>query len=223
MKPSFRATSFRPLVNATALTGLLLLTLPAAVARAEMPAIDGILALDADPERGEKRYALCAACHGIDGYGGLGGEFPSIAGQHPRVLLKQLFDIQSRKRINPTMYPFSDVESLGGPQGMADVITYVSSLPINPQPMTGPDELAAAGGELYRGSCAVCHGAGGEGDDSQFYPLLKGQHYPYLVREITWIRDGFRRNSSPVMVEVLRNFSDDDVAAVAAYISNLKP
>lgn len=199
------------------------LTLIALNTGAGEESIDQILALDPDLINGERVYQLCAACHGNDGYGGLAGEFPSIAGQHPRVLLKQLIDIQSKKRINPTMFPFSDAETLGGFQGMADVIAYVASLPINPQPTTGPIELAARGGELYQAHCAVCHGEGGAGDDDLSYPLLTGQHYVYLVREITWIRDDIRKNSDPAMVQLLKPFSDKEIAAVASYISHLEP
>lgn len=177
--------------------------------------------LTPDLKAGEKTYVLCAACHGDDGFGQQQGEFPSIAGQHQRVILKQMLDVQSKKRINPTMYPFTDLETLGGLQGMADIAAYTAALPANPSPVTGKGDALDKGRILYETHCVTCHGKDAQGSAEQYYPRLTNQHYPYLVRELGWIRDKVRKNSDPAMVLILQNFVDDDIQAVADYLSRL--
>jgi cytochrome c553 len=178
-----------------------------------------VVALTPDLEAGTKIYPLCAACHGENGFGQQQGEYPSIAGQHQRVILKQLLDIQSKKRINPTMYAFSDMETLGGLQGMADIAAYTASLPLNPSPVTGSGKQLQNGETLYLQQCISCHGELAQGNAKLFYPRLSNQHYPYLVRELRWIRDGIRKNSDPAMVQILQKFSNYDINAVADYLS----
>ena len=47
--------------------------------------------------RGEL-FAQCASCHGPDGGGKTDGSMPRIAGQHYRVLAKQIVDFRHGKR-----------------------------------------------------------------------------------------------------------------------------
>ncbi len=177
------------------------------------------LSLTPDARAGAKIWKLCAACHRDDGFGRQAGEFPSIAGQHQAVILKQMLDVQNKKRINPTMFPFTDLETLGGLQGMADIAAYTAALPPNPAPVTGPGVDLARGKELYDSKCFVCHGKEGQGNADLLYPRVVNQHYPYLVRELTWIRDKIRKNSDPVMVGLLQDFTNGDIRAVADYLS----
>ena len=67
-----------------------------------------------------------------------------------------------------------------------------------------------------------CHGDYGEGSAEKFYPVLAGQHYKYMLRQITEIRDGVRRNANPDMVKVVKKYSDEDLAAVVDYMSRLE-
>ena len=54
-----------------------------------------------------------------------------------------------------------------------------------------------------------------------FYPVLAGQHYKYLLRQMTDIRDGRRGNSDPVMVRIVKNYNDDQLVAISAYMASL--
>jgi cytochrome c553 len=67
-----------------------------------------------------------------------------------------------------------------------------------------------------------CHGDHGEGDTAKFYPVLAGQHYKYMLRQITDIRDGRRRNANPEMVKVVKQYEDADLDAVVDYMSRLE-
>jgi cytochrome c553 len=77
------------------------------------------------------------------------------------------------------------------------------------------------GEDLYKKECTSCHGANGEGDAKKFYPVLAGQHYKYMLRQVTEIRDGKRRNANPDMVKIVKKYSDRDLDAVVTYMSTL--
>ena len=183
--------------------------------------INQSLHLTPDIEKGKANYALCANCHMQNGWGKKDGSFPVIAGQHRNVLIKQLADIRSKNRDNPTMYPFTDPGSIGGPQGIADVTAYISYMKSDPEPGTGPGDNLTVGKTIYQKHCAQCHGNRALGNNSAFFPRLKGQHYAYLLRQLRWIRDGYRKNSNPLMVNEVKALSDEELAAIADYLSRL--
>jgi len=141
------------------------------------------------------------------------------------VAIKQLADIRALNRDNPTMYPFALPEAIGGAQNLADVSAYIAQLPMNPDNGKGEwaegTEEFAHGQKLYEANCTECHGKGGEGNEEKFYPLIRGQHYNYMVRQFEWIRDGKRRNANPDMVKQIAGFSDYDMKAVINYVSRI--
>lgn len=208
------------LLSSTALLLFSLILAPLSHAN-DSAKLNEAVALTPDLKAGEKIYPLCAACHGDDGFGLQQGVYPSIAGQHQRVILKQLLDVQSKKRINPTMFAFTDLETLGGLQGMADIAAYTAALPPNPKPVTGDGTQLDKGETLFATYCVSCHGKKAQGSAEQYYPRLTNQHYPYLVRELDWIRDKVRKNADPAMVLILQDFSLEDIDAVADYLSRL--
>jgi cytochrome c553 len=176
---------------------------------------------EANIEHGRKIYALCASCHLKNGWGKADGSFPVIAGQHQNVLIKQLDDIRSRSRENPTMYPFSDAQTIGGDQAVLDVTAYIALLPADPSPGHGSGKQLTLGKTIYQQRCTQCHGDNAQGNNEANFPKLKGQHHAYLLRQLKWIRDGYRQNSNPVMVEQTKKLTDDELDAVADYLSRL--
>lgn len=184
---------------------------------------DEALHLTPDHEGGIETYEVCSACHQLNGWGLEDGTFPQLAGQHAKVLIKQLADIRAKNRDNPTMYPFALPREIGGSQALADVAAYIAKLPMTPNNGVGDGKDLELGEKLYKDNCVRCHGERGEGKEEEFYPLIQGQHYKYLVRQFEWIRDGKRRNANPDMVKQIAGFSDRDMAAVMDYVSRLKP
>jgi len=182
-----------------------------------------IQALELTPniDNGKKIYPLCANCHMKNGWGKIDGSFPVIAGQHRNVLIKQLSDIRDKNRENPTMYPFTDPAVIGGSQGISDVTAYIASMAIDPEPGIGAGNNLEHAKTIYQKQCAHCHGAQGQGNNDTFFPSLRGQHYAYLLRQLKWIRDGYRKNSNPAMITEVKALSDDELDAVADYLSRL--
>jgi cytochrome c553 len=178
------------------------------------------LELTGNVENGEEAYEICSACHLPSGAGRADGTFPQLAGQHTTVIIKQIADIREGLRDNPIMYPFA--KTLIDPQELADVAVYIETLPIPSDNGRGPGTNLELGGKLYAENCVECHGKHGEGDSEKFYPVLAGQHYKYMLRQITDIRDGRRRNANPDMVKVVKKYSDEDLGAVVDYMSRLE-
>lgn len=218
---------------------VLLVLLVASLVRAEPPAAgwgrvaaqwnaddrekDEALARVGDIAKGRAVYELCRACHLPSAAGRPDGSFPQLAGQHSTVLIKQMADIRAGLRDNPTMYPFA--VTLTDPQELADVSAYIEALciPIEHGKYEGADAAmqVAKGKDLYEKQCLECHGKNGEGVKEKFYPVIAGQHYKYLLRQMTEIRDGHRRNANPDMVKVIKPYTNDQLVAISAYQASL--
>ena len=178
------------------------------------------LKLRGDVERGEEAFKICQGCHRRGATGSVSGAYPRLAGQHATVLIEQMTDIRSGTRSNPRMVPFSE-EHVLNTQEIADIAAYLQALPIPANLGRGPGNALARGNELYAKDCATCHGDRGEGKAEKFFPLLAGQHFKYVLREARFIRDGKRGNANPDMVKVIKSYGDEDLEAVADYISRL--
>ena len=178
------------------------------------------LTLKGDAKNGAPAFEVCSACHLPSGSGRPDGTFPQLAGQHATVLIKQIADIRAGRRDNPIMYPFAT--TLTDSQELADVAAYIQQLPIPPGNGKGPggDHLKL-GDELYHRDCVKCHGQNGEGSSEKFFPVIAGQHYAYLLRQIRDIAAKKRRNANPDMVKVVETYTDDQLQAVVDYMSRI--
>jgi cytochrome c553 len=173
-----------------------------------------------DVENGRDAYEVCGACHLPSGAGRPDGTFPQLAGQHRTVVIKQIADIREGRRDNPIMYPFA--KTLVDPQELADVSAYIQTLPIPHDNGKGPGTNLEHGKALYDQHCVACHGENGAGDAAKFYPVLAGQHYAYMLRQIQDIKEGRRRNANPDMVKIVMEFSDEDLVAVVDHMSRIR-
>jgi cytochrome c553 len=181
------------------------------------------LKLKGNAKDGKEGYEVCGACHLPSGAGRPDGTFPQLAGQHTTVLIKQMADIRAGLRDNPTMYPFA--KELTDSQELANVSAYIESLciPAGHGKYEGPDaaKQVADGKVMYEKECIECHKANGEGVKEKFYPVLAGQHYKYLLRQMTEIRDGHRRNANPDMVTIIKKYDNQQLVAISAYQASL--
>jgi cytochrome c553 len=156
------------------------------------------LKLVGDPVEGARSYVRCAVCHGPRGEGRSDGTFPALAGQHPSVIIKQLVDIREGRRRNPVMEPHA-------------------------RELIGPQEGTAleTGSRLYQRDCLACHGAAGQGDAERFVPVVAGQHYAYLLRQIRAIAGARQRGAHAAMARIVAGYRDAELQAVADYASRM--
>lgn len=77
-----------------------------------------------DAAAGKAKAAVCAACHGPAGVS-VNPAWPSLAGQQPVYLAKQIRLFRDGERVEPTMQPF--VQNLSD-QDVDDIAAYYASL-----------------------------------------------------------------------------------------------
>ena len=210
------------------LSAAALVALPlAAFAQSASPAdadaaMKAALETKGDARRGQAAYddQECGTCHRRDASGRANINTPRLSAQHATVIVKQVLDIRSGLRNNPAMKPVVAEPALSL-QAIADIAAYLQGLPVAGDIAKGPGDTVARGKELFDRDCAACHGAAGEGRGEAFIPMLASQHYTYLLRELTLIRDGGRGNSNPVMASLLKSHPPADLQALADYLSRL--
>jgi len=81
--------------------------------------------------------------------------------------------------------------------------------------MAGGD---AAAGKSKSAVCAGCHGAKGV-SVGPLFPNLAGQKEGYIVKQLKAFKSGYRKD--PIMTNMAKPLSDDDVANLAAHFSGL--
>jgi cytochrome c553 len=77
---------------------------------------------------------------------------------------------------------------------------------------------ATKGEALYK-QCIACHGDKGDGNPAQKAPRISGQHDWYVLKQLTEMKSGVRKNA--VMMPFLNKLSEQDMKDLAAYISKL--
>lgn len=102
--------------------------------------------------------------------------------------------------------------------GLALALPFAASAQ-NATPAAGAN---SKGAELTY-TCQGCHGVVGYKNAYPNYhvPRIGGQSQQYLVNALTEYKKGTRKH--PTMQAQATSFSDEDIAAIAAYLSSLKP
>ena len=213
-----------------------------------LTATTGLAFAEAKSVVGKEKTAACAGCHGEDGNSAMPG-FPKLAGQHQGYLVKQLKAFKSGERTSPMMAPLAmglDDKTI------EEISTYyaaqkISKNPAPSLPATDEDDeapakteeqkkaeladLIAQGSDLYRNgnlsrevsACVACHGPYAEGNKPAAYPSLHSQHADYVMKTLTDFKNGARaKNPENMMYMIAKKMTDEDIKAVAYYISTLK-
>lgn len=180
-----------------------------------------------DPEAGESKASVCAACHGMDGNSQV-AQWPKIAGQHEDYLARQTRMVRDQQRDVAQMYPI--VMNLSD-EDIADISAWYASRTIKPG--VADEALVEQGRALYHGgnpdagvpACMGCHGPTGNGIPGVGYPMVRGQHATYTADRLRRYRDGQTNGeddpNSKIMVGVAENLIDAEIEAVSSYIEGL--
>ncbi len=170
----------------------------------------------------ERVVHVCAACHGEGGNSTVAA-FPKLAGQQPLYTVEQLklFRSQKRAELDTQAYMWGVTALLEDAdiQGLADYYTAQKPSPGK----QGNARLVEQGRRIYEQgvpsksirACATCHGENGEG--AAVFPRLASQHSEYLVAQLKVFRTRLRPYAA-VMIAEVKNMSDAEMQAVAAYL-----
>jgi cytochrome c553 len=173
---------------------------------------------------------VCAACHAGDGNSSVPAN-PKLAGQFSEYLEKQLtnFKPEGGKKAERESPVMGGMVANLSPKDMRDVAAYFASQKLKPE--TAKDKtLALQGEKIYRGgnlatgvaACAGCHGPAGAGIPSEF-PRIAGQFSAYVEAQLKAFKAGARGNDPNAMMRTIaRRMSDDEIKAVAEYVSGLR-
>lgn len=178
-----------------------------------------------DAAAGERKSAVCAACHGADGNSELGSN-PKLAGQNVRYLVKQMTDIKEGNRTVALMTGLLDNMS---EQDLEDIAAYYAE---QEHTIQGADPaLVELGSSIYRGgiadlgvaACTACHGPSGDGVAQAGFPSISGQHAEYTATQLKAFRAGERTNDgdSAPMRTVSERLTDREIEALASYMAGL--
>ncbi|HMF06945.1 MAG TPA: c-type cytochrome [Methylocella sp.] len=146
----------------------------------------------------QAKLEYCKTCHGLSGQGYRGYfPMPRLAGQQAKYIENQLRAFIERRRTNPVMF---NVAHVLGPSMVGALAEHFRNL--NPNPIGGaPREPLALGKTIYDEglpesnvpACSACHG-----------PEAKG------------------KDEIPRLMPTTHNLTQSQIAAIAAYVSNLK-
>jgi len=182
-----------------------------------------ILSLKADLKAGESTFKrVCSGCHGLQGWGVNGGQYPQLAGQHKQVIVKQILDMRHKFRLNPFMDEIVKPKILGGDQGLINVASYVESLPMSTNNGVGDGRQLKLGEMLFTKNCAMCHGDKGQGLAAAAFPRLQAQHFNYLSRQLKNVRAN-KRIVPLAMSQAIHKLSEEETNAIVDYISRVSP
>ena len=178
----------------------------------------------------QAKIQYCTYCHQPSGQGYRGfTPIPRLAGQQTEYFKNQLQAFIDRRRVNNFM--FKVAHNLN-PEMLTALATHFSDL--NPKPLGGaPTELVATGKKIFEEGvaganvppCATCHGQEAKGKGP--FPRLAGQIYPYIIKVLGNFdkergQDPANPDISAIMKPIAHSLTESQIAAVAAYLSNLE-
>ena len=158
----------------------------------------------------EKKMQICIGCHGTDTSSA--GDIPNLAGQNAKYIFNQVQNFKNGTRDDFTMTMMVEAISDEDIQKISEAYAKIT-----PKTNKTDAKLAAKGKMIFDDVCFACHGATGLGDEN--IARLASQKSLYIVKQLKAFKSGARKNDS--MPDVAAELSDEDMKAVAEYISGL--
>jgi cytochrome c553 len=177
-----------------------------------------------DPNKGENLAKMCSGCHGDKGISA-SANYPSLAGQSPTYLYKQLLDYKNGQRQSPMM---NGIAKNLSEQDVADLAAWFGKQ--SPAfKSRSPMVYALAETLVKDGSndrilppCEVCHGRDGEGQVMDI-PALSGQNAAYLSTTLQAFKSGERHNDIYRRMRLIaESLTDKEIEELGFYYQNVK-
>ena len=191
----------------------------APAAAASTPAPQGAKTLEA-------KTAMCFGCHNIKGYQASFPEVhkvPMIAGQSAKYIVSALKAYKAGDRKHPTMRSIATSLS---EQDINDIAAFYEAMGADgtklpdTQSKTPDPQVAAL---LQKAACVSCHGTNFS-KPIDVYPKIAGQHPDYLFVALK----AYKADNNPavgrnngVMGAIAKQFSNDELKALAKYVGSL--
>jgi cytochrome c553 len=162
------------------------------------------------------KAAICVACHGPEGKS-TQPQYPVLAGQTGRYLYLQLRDFQEGRRSNELMTPMAAGLTRDEARELADY--FAAQKP--PRQSFQPDAEKARLGKLKADEtlCTMCHLGGFLGQNE--IPRVAGQHYDYIVKQLSDFKARKRTNDAGNMTSVANTLNQADIVNLANYLAGL--
>lgn len=159
---------------------------------------------------------LCAACHGPQGNSVIGIN-PSLAGQSWRYIYVQLRDFKAGRRTDPQMNAIA--KDLSTETMMALGNWYAAQKPAASTFKVDPAKVTEGKNISDAALCPMCHLGGFAGQNE--VPRTAGLHYDYVVKQLQDFKHRRRTNDGGSMTSVASTMTDEQIDAVAHYITSL--
>jgi len=181
-----------------------------------------------DAARGKTRSGelYCDACHGDNG-NSENAEWPSLAGQNPAYIEKQLQLLRASGRLSPEMQPIA--ASLSDAD-IADLAAHYSAQTVRVSTASTSESKDAE--SLYRNgdsarsisACSSCHGTDGRGNAATGDPSLRAQQPVYSSRQLEAYAKRTRYVSEQktgnleIMYAISEKLTAEEISGLADYL-----
>ena len=143
--------------------------------------------------------------------------YPVLAGQTSRYLYLQMRDFQEGRRGDPQMGPMAKDLT-------RDEMREISDYFAKQKPPAQTFKVDPAKAKLGRAKadetlCTMCHLGGFAGQNE--IPRVAGQHYAYIVKQLSDFKTRQRTNDAGNMTSVANTLSPQDIDNLAHYLTGL--
>jgi cytochrome c553 len=163
------------------------------------------------------KLQVCGACHGSDGNSRIAGT-PSLAGQPTTFLENQLVMIREGMRDIPAMK--GQLDGVNDATIIALAKFYASSPAVSQAGVRNPALFEKGQVISKEALCGTCHLPNYVGRDQM--PRIAAQREDYLLYSMRQFRSNQAIGRDTIMAASLYGMSDDDLKAIAHYLSQLK-